>query len=227
MESHSPIPHQAPNSDPFATEPATSVAILAGGRSVRFGSDKALAPLSTSTTLLGAVINQVGGLSDDLFVVTPSRPEYARFGVPLRPDLYGETGVLGAMASAIRHGRYDRCLIVSCDMPLLHRELLQWMIEQPIAADALVPRTNDRGRQGAKTTWQTLHAIYRKSCLPAIESALGAGERRSVSFFGDIAIQAVDEDTLRRFDPNLRSFVSVNTPETLQEVRAWLARSLA
>src|SRR4051812_16182117 len=97
-----------------------SVAILAGGLSTRMGTDKALIRLeSGGQTMLERVLDRVRPLSDDVFVVATARDEYRRFGVDVLPDLYPDAAVLGGIASALRHARHPRCLVVSCDHPLL------------------------------------------------------------------------------------------------------------
>ena len=50
-------------------------------------------------------------------------------------------------------------------------------------------------------------------CLPAIEARLAEGQRRVISFMPDVRTRYVQEDELRRVDPDLRSFVNANTPE--------------
>jgi molybdopterin-guanine dinucleotide biosynthesis protein A len=158
-------------------------------------------------------------LSDDVFLVSPPRPAYAGLGAPVRPDLYGETGPLGGIASALVHARHEHCLIVSCDMPFLNLDLLHWMIVRPRTYDVLVPRLRAESRQGGEFAYQTLHAIYGKCCLPAIERALSGDRRQTVGFFAEVNVEPIDEVAVRRFDPDLRSFFSVNTSEALATAR--------
>lgn len=201
---------------------ATSIAVLAGGKSSRMGSDKALLRLTNDgPTLLEIVIQRVRPLTDDLFVVASERPEYAGFGLPVRPDRYSDGAVLGAVGSAISHARHDRCLLVSCDHPFLSVSLLSRMISWPGEWDALVPTTRGESRQGGDTIRQTLHAVYHKRCLDEIERMLLIGQRQIVRFLDQVRVEEIDEVTLRRFDPLLRSFFSVNTPEALMEAKRW------
>ncbi|HKG26949.1 MAG TPA: molybdenum cofactor guanylyltransferase, partial [Thermomicrobiales bacterium] len=157
--------------------------------------------------------------SDDVFLVSPPRPAYAGLDAPVRRDLYGETGPLGGIASSLAHARHEHCLVVSCDMPFLNLDLLHWMIAQPRTYDVLVPRLRAESRQGGEFVYQTMHAIYGKGCLPAIERALAEGRRQTVTFFAEVNVESIGEDVVRRFDPNLRSFFSVNTPEALAIAR--------
>lgn len=198
-----------------------SVAALAGGQSRRMGTDKALLRLDPDgPTLLERVVKCVSALSDDVFIVASGRPDYEAAGAPVRPDLFAEGAVLGGIGSAIRHARHDRCLVVSCDHPFLSLPLLGAMAGWPGAWDVLVPTTIGASRQGGGTVRQTLHAVYGKGCLPAIERALADGRRQIVGFFPEVRVVELPEETVRRYDPALRSFFSVNTPEALALARA-------
>ncbi len=46
------------------------------------------------------------------------------------------------------------------------------------------------------------------------------GERRAISFYPDVRIRYVEEDELRPLDPQLHSFINVNTAEEWQSVLA-------
>ena len=54
--------------------------------------------------------------------------------------------------------------------------------------------------------------------------AIRAGERRIVSFFPHVRVRYVTPENVTPFDPDLRSFHNVNTPEEWEAVRAeWMA----
>ena len=205
-------------------EKSISVAILAGGQSKRMGVDKALLRLPPEDKpLLQIVIDAVRPISDDVFVVSRPRPEYERFGVPVRPDLYHEAAVLGGIGSAVRHARREYCLVVSCDHPFLNRDLLAAMAAEGGDWDVLVPTFLGESRQGGRLVRQTLHAIYRRTTIPAIERSIADGQLQIVSFFGEVHVRELDVEFVARFDPELRSFFSVNTPEAFETARRWLA----
>jgi molybdopterin-guanine dinucleotide biosynthesis protein A len=96
-------------------------------------------------------------------------------------------------------------------MPFVDTDLVRAMIAACGTADAIVPRVRAQGLEEPQP--EPLHAIYRKTCLPAIEAALAAGRRRVVAFLQDVQVCYLDENVLRQFDPDLRSFRNVNTPE--------------
>lgn len=200
-----------------------SAAVLAGGLSRRMGTDKALLPLRPGDLPLArVVIDRVREVAADVFVVASDRPAYAAFGVPVVPDRYPDAGTLGGIATALHAASHAHCLVVACDMPFLDARLLRWLVDQPRDYDVLVPRLRGESRQGGGFVYQTLHAIYAKTCLPAIERRLAAERRQVIGFFADVAVRAVDEDAVRAIDPHLRSFFNANTPEAADEARRLL-----
>ncbi len=206
--------------------PRASIGILAGGRSARMGFDKALIRLdSLGPCLLERTILHVGSLADDVFVVASNRPEYEQFGVTVQADLYPDAGALGGIGTAIRQAKHDRCLVVSCDHPFLNSLLLRAMVEHQGEWDALIPVLPGESRQGGMTIRQTLHAVYTKRCLPAIETAIRKGWLQTVGFLSAVKVKEIGLDEILALDPDLRSFLSVNTPEDLERCRRWIAAS--
>lgn len=201
-----------------------SAAVLAGGQSRRMGTDKALLPLrGGDPPLLRIVLDRLELVAGDVFVVASDRPEYGRFGVPMVPDRFAGAGTLGGIATALAAAEHDRCLVVACDLPFLSVPLLRWMVDQPTDYDVLVPRLPGESRQGSGFVFQTLHAIYARACLPAIEERLAADQRQVIGFFDNVRVRTVELDAVRAFDPELRSFFNANTPEAAEAARRLLA----
>jgi molybdopterin-guanine dinucleotide biosynthesis protein A len=189
-----------------------SAAVLAGGASRRMGRDKALMTLE-GRTLLERAIAAVGRIAGDTFVVGDREP-YRQFGVPVVADAFPGAGPLGGIATALRYAKHEHVLVVACDMPFLSVPLLQAMVGQPRAYDALVPVTSrSPSGQRAASTYETLHAIYGRSILPAIELRIARGELQVVAALAGLAVRELPEAWLREYDPALRSFVNANRPE--------------
>jgi molybdenum cofactor guanylyltransferase len=185
-----------------------TLAIQAGGQSRRMGRDKGLVRLGGRPLALH-VIDSLRPLADDLLITTNHPEAYAAFGVRTAGDPEPGAGALHGLATALEAARGDRVLVVACDMPFVVPALASHLLSLLSEHDAAVPR-----RAGE---FEPLLAAYRRACLPAIQAALAAGQRRVISFFPAIRLRAVDEDELRPFDPAGQSFFNVNTREDLQE----------
>jgi molybdopterin-guanine dinucleotide biosynthesis protein A len=83
------------------------------------------------------------------------------------------------------------------------------MVEVRDDFDAVVPRMD----------WkiEALHAVYTKACLPAIRELIDSGEYQIIKIFSKIRVKFVDEEKIRAFDPQLRSFFNVNRPQELSD----------
>jgi molybdopterin-guanine dinucleotide biosynthesis protein A len=189
---------------------AVSAAVMAGGKSRRMGSDKAWLDVGDGRPIVQRVIDVVREVADDVLIVANDE-RYGTLGPRVIPDRWPDGGALGGIGTGIGAAAHDRVLVVACDMPFLRAEVLRYLVEQADGVDAVVPRIGGEH--------QTLHALYTKACLAPIERAVAAGKMRVISFFGDVRIRALDEADLRPFDPDLRSFTNVNTPEELEAAR--------
>jgi molybdopterin-guanine dinucleotide biosynthesis protein A len=188
-----------------------SVAVLAGGKSSRMGRDKAFLEIG-GQTVIERVIEAVTPLTDDIFINTNSPTAYERFGLRLVPDIFPGKAALGGIYSAIHAAKNKNVLVVACDMPLLNIELLRYLISQIDHHDVVVPLIDPPQPE-------TMHAIYSKSCLPAIEPKLRANRLRIVGFFDDVSVNYVGREQVLAFDPDLHSFVNMNTPADWTRVK--------
>ena len=182
------------------------------------GSDKALLPLvAGGQPMLGVVLERLSAVADDVIVVANDQERYAAFGAPVVPDLSRQVGTLGGIQAAIAWSAREHCLVVACDMPFLSLPLLRRMADEPRDYDVLVPLTPGESRQRDDgLIFQTLHAIYSKRCLPFIEKRIAEGRKQVVGFFDDVRVRTLDLAEITRWDPDLRSFFNVNTPEAMQ-----------
>jgi molybdopterin-guanine dinucleotide biosynthesis protein A len=102
--------------------PSWRAVLLAGGRSSRMGTDKALLPWGTGTLLahMHAVLLAAGA---EQVVVSGDRPDVG--GVA---DAQPDTGPMGALAQLVPHLQDGAWLVVPVDMPLLSVELMHALL---------------------------------------------------------------------------------------------------
>jgi molybdopterin-guanine dinucleotide biosynthesis protein A len=187
------------------------------------GEDKALLEVE-GRSLIEYVLDAARDVAEETLIVASDRPEYERFGARVVPDRYPQSGSLGGIYTAVSEATSDRCLVLACDMPFVNRELLRAMVSLDRPYDVLIPSlSGDRSNQGDGETLETLHAIYARSCLPAIERQLNAGVFKVIGFFSEVNVLKLDEHEIRAHDPQLLSFFNANTPEEF----AWAQKRLA
>ena len=190
-----------------------TVAIQAGGQSSRMGQDKALVHLA-GRPLIEHQLDRLRGLAGEILVTTNHPEAFAAFGVRTAADAEPGAGALAGLRTALQAARGETVLVVACDMPFLSRALLEHLLSLAPQADAVVPR---RGGE-----YEPLHAVYARTCLPAVEACLANQRRRVISFYDDIRVLTVTEQTLRTLDPHELSFFNINTPDDLKEAEQLL-----
>jgi molybdopterin-guanine dinucleotide biosynthesis protein A len=204
-------------------EPTLRAAILAGGGSVRMGTNKALLRLTPSgPTVIEEVLDRLRDAGhDNPLLVTNSPNEYDFLHLDSVPDDIPGAGALGGVMTAIRHSGASRTLVVACDMPLLSPTLLQFMASVPGPYDALVPRlpTPDGTLRP-----EPLHAIYTPMSADAAERLLASGSRKVGALLDEVNTLYLEQTDILHHDPALLSFANANTPEEWERVRTnWAA----
>jgi molybdopterin-guanine dinucleotide biosynthesis protein A len=193
-------------------EPRAVGAVLAGGRSRRMGTAKALVELAGRPLISHPLAAVADASLEPVVVAKPESPlpelvcrvvrEPAEPAHPLR-----------GIVSALEESRGRAVIALACDMPLVPPALLEWLAG--LDGGVVVPRVGER--------LQPLLARYE----PAVAGALGdALERDAAVHEAVVALEprVVAEDELARFgDPELIS-LNVNTPADLERAEAALGR---
>ena len=186
--------------------------IQAGGRNTRMGGQpKALMEVG-GRTIIDRVAEVVCAVTDDVLLVTNTPDLYAGLGLSMVPDVFADGGSLGGIYSGLRAAQRDVAFTVACDMPFLRPDVARLVIDRAHEAEVVAPKVGDQ--------FQTLHACYAKSCLPAMEARLRNGRLKIVGLLEDVRVLAIAEDEVARlYSPDV-VFMNVNTPEELARARA-------
>ena len=188
--------------------------ILAGGRSRRMGTNKALLPLG-GRRLVDRAIDLLSPHVEDVFVVGP--PEVFPFlHVPVRPDEIRQAGPLGGILTGLRHARFEKSLVLGVDLPFLTGEVLDRVLKAAGSpdADVTIPRYHD--------TQETLCGVYSRHCITLIEGMLMAGHKSVLELLGRVRIQVLEEEVFQDLlatDP----FFNINTREHYEEAKRRVA----
>lgn len=189
--------------------------ILAGGSSKRMGKNKALLPLpgNEHVTFVEHLASLLKVRCPEVLLVTrdaTASVSYALPGVRVITDRVPDIGPLMGVYSGLTAMHTSHALIAAVDMPFLQPALISFLLTQQLDDALIVPIV--------KETPQVLLAIYPRAVLPLIEERLQAGRRDPRSLLEVVRVRYIEEAQLRRVDPELRSFVNVNTPEEYYSV---------
>ena len=195
----------------------TSGIILVGGSSSRMGTNKALLSLpdNQSVTFVEHLVSLLEASCSETLIVARDRDQardYVFPGVRVTFDESPGMGPLMGLYSGLNAIHTTQALVVAVDLPYVQPALISFLISQPLPADTLrVPLVH--------TIPQVLLALYPRSILPLVKEQLLQG-RRDVRCVLQIApVQFIEETQLLQFDPQLRSFLNINTPEELHDMQ--------
>ena len=143
--------------------------IVAGGRSVRFGSDKARAELQ-GVPLLIHTARALAPSASSVTVVADRADKYADLGLRTIADRAPGLGPLGGLQAALEDlpAGDDWLLLGSCDLLGLRPRWVEALREAAADPHGVVAFHDQR--------WEPMPALYHRRVLPAVEAAITAGE---------------------------------------------------
>jgi molybdopterin-guanine dinucleotide biosynthesis protein A len=199
--------------------PTSSIAgyVMAGGKSKRFGQDKARVRLGGEMMLTRTcrLVNEVTG---SVSVVADRESRYADSDLWVVEDRWPGDGPLGGILTALSataetdDGR-DWNLIVSCDMPFLTREWLAYLIGRALASKAEVVLPHSASGP------EPLCACWRTEAAETLLRAFERGVRKVTEGISLLRAEVLDERDWKRFDNEGRLFWNMNTQADYEEAR--------
>jgi molybdopterin-guanine dinucleotide biosynthesis protein A len=183
--------------------------VLAGGRSRRYGKNKALVKVE-GVPLIERALHAMGSIFDHVIIITNTPDAYAYLNIPMFPDIIKGLGPLGGIYTGLKAIPDPAGFFVACDMPFLNTDLIRHLAAIRDDFDVVVPRISG---------WiEALHGLYAKRCGGSIERLIHSGTYQIFQFFSAVSVRFVDEDEVRRFDADLKSFLNINTPDELRRL---------
>ena len=192
-------------------EPVPCAIILAGGKSVRMGEDKALLSLD-GMSFLEHIVTSMLELTNNIIVVVDRENRYTLPYGRMVVDIFPDVGPVGGIITGLMAAGPGTHYVVPCDMPDLNPNVMRLLgqaASPPL--DAVVAEIS--GEE------QPLCAVYRHTAMPKLLSYLENGKRTARGALAILHVMRIGEGVLRRIDPDLASFRNINTPEELTLLR--------
>ncbi|MFH1653081.1 MAG: molybdenum cofactor guanylyltransferase [Pseudomonadota bacterium] len=184
--------------------------ILAGGKSSRFGSNKALVKLNEET-LLEIILGKLRQIFPKVTIVVKDSAQVTTLKIDHIVDNHQYPGALAGIATALSTAKAQKIFIVSCDQPLIDHKVIDKILQNAGDEELLLPVVD-----GFK---QPLQALYDKKAYLKLPGDLNAA-------LPDFTCKLITRQMLRgEFCgiPNFeKSFVNVNTQSDFERVkRIW------
>jgi len=191
--------------------------ILAGGKSRRMGRDKAEVEFRGRSLLEHAIAN-LSPLFDGLVLSVREPRALGLSHVAQVPDRGDGRGPMMGIAAAMAAARSEWVFVTGVDMPFVVPSALQYMAARRNGYDAVLADIDGH--------WQPMPGFYATAaCLPAMRRSMAQGRRSLVRLAASLNTRVVMQAELMPFDPGLRSFADIDTPEDLLRWRAAAERA--
>lgn len=183
------------------------VYILAGGKSKRFGSDKARV-LFGGVPLICRCADVLEPVTESIKVVAATAGAYQDLGLTTIGDRHPGLGPLGGLDTAVSdrltHDGEGWLLLAACDLAQPDVGLAQRLIEH------IRPDTDAVVYKGQR--WEPLFALYHSSIQAAVRDQINSGQRamwRLIERSRHVAVSLPD---------GLTGITQINTPDELERL---------
>ncbi len=202
----------SPTGEPQALYEDVTGVILAGGKSRRMGTDKALLEVG-GVPLIERVARVFRRLFHRTLLVTNDPDLYREAGFPVYTDIHPDRGSLVGIYTGLLKAETPHVFCASCDMPFLNESLIRFLIDLRAGFDWVLP-FSDQGRE-------PLHAVYGRGCIAPMKKRIEEDRLAIMGIFDQVRTRRVEPEEAAGFDPKFLSFMNCNTPEDLEAAAAW------
>jgi molybdopterin-guanine dinucleotide biosynthesis protein A len=182
-----------------------SIAIMAGGQSKRFGTDKTLSKLKDKY-LIEYVIDETKKYSDDLFIVSKDIQKFKDIFTEINifEDEFIQQCPLSGIVTALNKSKYERCIILPADTPFFKGEICNILNENlNDEYDIVMPRF--------KNKTYPLTAIYKTKLTTELKKNIIEGNFKIIDIIKTINVKYLDESYFSKIDSRFLSFLNINT----------------
>lgn len=205
-------------------------AILIGGKSSRFGSDKGIFEFQ-GKPLISYQLEVLSKFDKDIFLVAKSREQVQKYAKEIDiTDLMGfivddrslvenenlRTPMIGlySVFKELKELEYQKLFILSCDMPLIQKNIIELLIQECHGYDCCIPKW-DNGFVEPLFGIYPIEKAYKKS-----KEFLKEGVYKLINFFeNDWKMNYIPvEGKIQQYDSNLLTFININAPVDVEEL---------
>lgn len=187
--------------------------VLAGGRSIRMGRNKALLKLGNKT-MIERVVEPLQTIFENIIIVTNMPKEYSMLKkvkfVSDCVDMEEKNSLVG-LYSGLIESKTDHVFVIACDMPFINTKLSEYMVDLLQDEDVIIPFVDGH--------YQPLYAIYGKRCIPEFEKLFQRRWYKIIDAFQDLKIRKITKEEILELDSSMLCFENINTYEQYLQLK--------
>lgn len=191
--------------------------ILAGGRSIRVGSDKRFADFKGKPLIQWSVDALKPVVDEIIFAIAFEDDEHLISHLSIDEmivvkDEISFRGPIHGLLHSFTAAKGEYIAVAPCDSPFISSSFYTLMFELAVGSDAAVPRINGH--------WEPLLAVYhREKMIEGIKRTLAEGQARPIDVYDKIEVMEVTEEMIKEKDLNLGILTNINSKEDLERAR--------
>lgn len=179
--------------------------ILAGGKSSRFGSDKALFEYR-GKKLVEYSIETLRPLCNEILISTNHPEKYDFTGLKTVTDKYLNSGPVGGIHACLKASSNEHNLVIGCDMPFLKQDLLLFLLKKATKHQVVIPMHNG--------FTEPLAAFFSRNCYEVLEESLKKNNNKILDAIQRLEVLYLDITRENFYDETL--FFNVNFRSDLE-----------
>lgn len=202
---------------------ACTAIILAGGKSSRMGTDKALLPFHGKTPV-ERLTDSMGAIAEHVILVNNAPDKFRFLNVRQVTDKQEDQGPLAGIEAGLAASVTDWNIIIACDLPFFQKKVVEQLViktQKETGIQAVIPEING--------TSHPLSAMYHRSCLAVAKQCLKENRRRVLdmtSHLRTVPLTGIDLLEAGMTETEIETaFFNMNDPEDYEQALSWLDTS--
>ena len=194
--------------------------ILAGGKSTRMGANKSFLKIGEQT-IVERIADLMKSVFAEVIIISNTPDDYKFLNLPVYEDVYKGKGPIGGIHSGLKNSYTEKNLFISCDVPLMNKETIEYIVNYETEMSIKVCRT--------KGFIQPLPGMYDRRLLDTLEKILSSEnaegkDRRNklLTFIESGDAEIINPEGAIGYTEN--TFLNINTQEDYNNLLAMIEK---
>ncbi len=188
--------------------------VLSGGKSSRMKTDKGLVSVF-GKALIQYTIDNLSPVCNEI-LISSNADGYEKFGYEVIKDEIKDIGPVGGLYSCLKKSSNDLNIVLSCDTPLVSKDILQCLLSKFEGHKATVPWYE-------KDYYEPLCALYTKEFVQVLKQAIEIKNHKLPLIYTNTEVKKIPiEDHPDCFTE--QSFFNVNSMDDIRTLQSILLK---